>query len=147
MSAGRVSWLPPAVGAVGVGLVVASIVLGRPVLVAWSVALLGAEYAAWLSLDEGGTNTRAPLVAAGLVLVAELGYEAQTPPAGEVEPEVLLRRLVLLAGVALGAIALGALVLGIASVSLTGGVALTAIGAVAAVLALVVVWRIAAGRQ
>jgi hypothetical protein len=142
-----VSWLPPAIGSVGVGLVAASILLGRPVLVAWSVAALGAEYAAWLALDGGGTNTRAPLVAAGLVLVAELGYEAQTPPAGEVEPEVLLRRLVLLAGVALGAIAVGAIVLGIASVPLSGGVALTAIGAAAAVLALVVVWRIAAGRQ
>jgi hypothetical protein len=142
-----VSWLPPAIGAVGVGLVAASILLGRPVLVAWSVALLGAEYATWLALDGGATNTRAPLVAAGLVLVAELGYEAQTPPAGEVDPEVLLRRLVLLAGLALGAIALGAFVLGIASVPLSGGVALTAIGATAAVLALVVVWRIAAGRQ
>jgi hypothetical protein len=147
VSAGRVSWLPPAIGAAGVGLLATALVVRRPWLVAWAVAVLGAEYGSWLALEGGGTNTRAPLVGAGLVLAAEFAYEAQEPPLGEPEPDLLLRRLVLLAATALAAILLGAAVLAVASVPVSGGVALTGAGVAAAVLALGIVAALAFGRR
>src|SRR5207253_7227175 len=47
VSAGRVSWLPPSIGAAGVALVAVGLLVRRPFLVTWSVAGLGAEDATW----------------------------------------------------------------------------------------------------
>ena len=143
VSAGRLPWLVPTLAAAGMGVLAGGLVLVYSPAIAWAIALLGTEYAVWLTLDEGSINTRAPLVGAGLLLVAELGYESIEPGLGQPEPEVVLRRVALLAGLALGATAVGVLVIGVAAAPVTGGVALTAVGLAAAVVALGLVARLA----
>ena len=128
------------------GALAGGLILGYSPALAWAIALLGTEYAVWLTLDEGSINTRAPLVGAGLLLVAELGYESLEPELGRPEPEVLLRRIAMLAGLALGATAIGVLAIGVAAAPLTGGVALTAVGLAAALVAIGVIARLARRR-
>ena len=147
VSAGRLPWLAPALGAAAVALLAVSLVARSATGVAWSLALLGAEYATWLVLGTDAVNTRAPLVGAGIFLAAELAYDAIEPPVAPPGLEIVLRRLVLLAGLALGAVGLGALVLGVTAVPLGGGVILTAVGVVAAVAAFVLIARLAAGSR
>ena len=146
VSAGRVPWLVPVIGGAALVALAAGIALRYAPAIAWAVALLGAEYAVWLSLDVDSLNTRAPLVGAGLLLVAELAYGSLEPEIGRPEPEILLRRLALLAGLVLGATAVGALAIAVAATPLSGGVALTAGGVVAAVVALGLIATLASGR-
>jgi hypothetical protein len=146
-SAGRLSWLEPTLAAFALALLTAGLLLRWTSLVVWSVVAIGAEYAVWLTLAGEDVNTRAPLVGGGLFLLAELAFDSIEAPAGRIEPDVLLRRLVVLAALALGAFALGVVALGAAAVPVTGGVALTAIGIVAAVLALALIARLASGTR
>ena len=112
--------------------------------IAWSLLLLGAEYGAWLAQRGGEVDTRAPLYAAGLLLTAELAFDGLERTVVRPEAEVSARRGLQLAGLALGAIATGAVVLAAASVPVGGNVALTALGVAAAILALLLITRLAA---
>lgn len=112
--------------------------------VAWSLLLLGAEYALWLTERSGGVDTRAPLYAAGLLLVAELAFDGLERTVVRPEPEVAARRGLQLALLAVGAVGAGAVVLAVATLPVGGSVALTAVGVGAAVTALVLVSRLAA---
>jgi hypothetical protein len=145
-SASRLSWLEPTLAALALGLLAAGLLLRWAPLVVWSIAAIGAEYAVWLTLAGEDVNTRAPLVGGGLFLLAELAFDSIDSPAGRIEPDVLLRRLVALAALAVGAFAVGVVALGAAAAPVTGGVALTAIGTAAAVLALALIARLASRR-
>jgi hypothetical protein len=95
--------------------------------------VLGAEYTVSLFLPEGGVDGGAPLVAAGLLLTAELAswsVELRTPV--EAEPLVVARRAALVLAIACGAVPVSAVVLAATALPLGGGVGWDAVGVVAA---------------
>ena len=109
----------------------------------WSVALAAAAYAAALALAGGPTDPAAPLVAAGLVVAAEVGqWAVELARPAAVDRGIVPRRaasIVLLAGA--GAAAGAALLL--VSHAAAGGIFLTAAGLVAAAGAMLLVARLA----
>jgi hypothetical protein len=126
-------------GAAGVAAIAAGVVR-FPSLLPWGLALLGAEYACALAVAGRGVDGRAPLVAAGLVLAAELAYwslEARTRVAEE--PQLARRRLALILVVAAGSAAAAAAVVAAASLPYGGGLAWDALGVAAATAALATV--------
>ena len=131
-------------GAFAVLALIGGVSSGTATLVPWAVAALGGEYAVWLTLRGGGVDTRSPLYAAGLLLVAELAYWALdrrslAVPDVELEVRRALRLLVALAA----SIAVGAALLAASAASVGGGVALEAVGVAAAVALLLLVARLA----
>lgn len=105
-----------------------------------AVALLGAEYAALLAIEADTLDARAPLVAAALLLAAELGYwslELRSPVADEAGTYV--RRIALLATSLLGVIALSAALMAVVDVLAASGPAVEVLGAAAAVGALALI--------
>jgi len=121
--------------------------LRRPVLFFWSLALLGGNYALWLALGTHAIDQRAPIVGAGLLLTAELAFDSLEPEVGRPEAAALLGRTVAVVLTVLGGAAVGAVILAVSSIPLSGGVAVTALGAGAAVLALGLLLRLAAERR
>jgi hypothetical protein len=123
-----------AVGAIaGMGLLLPALA-GAVSTLPWALAALGGEYAAWWAVRGGDIDTRAPVYAAGLLVVAELVYWARDRQSTAVPaPGLEVRRFfgVLLSAVA--ALAIGALVLGISSISVGGGVGVEALGVAGAV--------------
>jgi hypothetical protein len=102
--------------------------------VPWAVVALGSEYASWLALRDGGVDTRSPLYAAGLLLVAELSYWAiDRRSTARAEVQLEMWRAVTLLGWLMASIALGTVLLAASSLSVSGGVGLEALGVVAAV--------------
>jgi hypothetical protein len=119
---------------------VASLVLGWPVLVPVSLFLLGGLYAAQLAVDDAALDGAAPLVAAGLLATAELGYwslEEREPC--RADPGEVLRRVGFVALLVLGALLVAGSVLALVDVVRAGGLVLDLVGATAAALALAVV--------
>jgi hypothetical protein len=105
-----------------------------------AVLALGGGYATALAIDGGPLDGRAPVVAAALFLVAELGYwSLELRDAVADEAGAHLRRIGLLSALALGALAVGAALLALVDTDPLGGVGLEALGAVAAVAALALV--------
>jgi hypothetical protein len=105
-----------------------------------AVAILTAEYGLSLYHQHSPVDPRAPLFAAGLLLLVELAYwSAESHRLVRDDRAVLGFRLAVLAVVTLAAIALGALVLLAAELPLAGPVARLALGVAAAstVLALI----------
>lgn len=118
---------------VALAVLVAGLVLSVPVTVPAAVALLGAEYVAILGFETDALDTRAPLVAGGLLAVAELAYwslELRVPVVDEAG--TYLRRIALLATVLLGVVGIGAVVLTLVEVVAAGGIAVDILGAAAA---------------
>jgi len=103
--------------------------------------------AAGLALGTHALDQRIPVVGAGLLLVAELAFDTLEPEVLRAEAATVMARVIVLVIVLLGAVGAGALVLAVASVPLSGGVAVTAVGAVAAVLVLAMIKRLAAERR
>jgi len=132
------------VAAAAASVALAGVVLARwEAGVVWSVALAAAAYAAALALAGGPTDQAAPLVAAGLVIAAEVGqWAVELARPAAVDRGIVPRRaasIVLLAGA--GAAAGAALLL--VSHAAAGGIFLTAAGLVAAAAAMVLVTRLA----
>ena len=122
---------------VALALLAAGLVLNVPLTVPAAVALLGAEYVAILGFETDALDTRAPLVAGGLLAVAELAYwslELRVPVVDEAG--TYLRRIALLATVLLGVVGIGAIVLTLVEVVAAGGIAVDILGAAAALGAL-----------
>lgn len=119
----------------------------RPTVFLWALVLLGGNYALWLALGTHALDQRIPVVAAGLLLVAELAFDSIEPEVGKPEATVVLARAIALALVVLAAVGAAALVLAVAAIPLSGGVAVTGLGALAAVLALALIMRLAADRR
>ena len=105
-----------------------------------AVALVGAEYVTLLGFEGEALDTRAPLVAAALLAVAELGYwSLELNRSVADEPGTYLRHFALLAALLLAVIALGIPLLALVESVSTGGAAVDLLGAVAAVGALALV--------
>jgi hypothetical protein len=131
------------VGAAGL-LLVAFALAGRwPSLLPLGLAGVGAGYALYLSLRSGSIDPRAPAVAAALFAAAELAYWSIERQEGRAERAVLVRRIALVGAGALGTAILGSVLL-LAAGGGSGGMALEAIGVVAAVLLLGVIAFLAA---
>jgi hypothetical protein len=76
-----------------------------------------------------------------------MAYDSLEPEVGRPESTAVLAHAITLACVILAAIGAGALVLAAASIPLSGGVGLTALGAAAAVLVLAMIARLATERR
>jgi hypothetical protein len=140
----RLQWLLGGIGALGVVVLLAALVLRIPALVAPALVVLGGAYAGLFLVRDETVDVRAPLYGVGLLLVAELAFTALELRAGKPEPGLLARRAALLAMLALGGVLVGAVVLAAATVPVEGGVALEAVGIVAAVGALLLLGTLAA---
>ena len=111
----------------------AGLVLRLPVTIPVAIAILGAEYVAILGFETDALDTRAPLVAAALLAVAELAYwslELRGPVVDEAG--TYLRRIALLATLIASVVGIGAIMLALVEVVDAGGVAVDILGAVAA---------------
>ena len=116
------------------------LLLWIPAAVPTAIVIVGVAYAAALAVRDDALDARAPVIAAILFAAAELGYwSLELRDAVADEPGAYLRRLGLLAGLTLGALALGQLLLALVDVSERGGIAIEAVGVVAAVAALAIV--------
>ncbi len=116
------------------------LLLRLPAAIPAAILLVGIEYAVILAGQDQAIDSRAPALAAIFFAAAELGYwSLELRDAVADEPGAYLRRLGLLAGLALGALALGQLLLALVDVSERGGIAIEALGVVAAVAALAIV--------
>jgi hypothetical protein len=144
VSADRLGVLLGLVGGAGALLLAAALGLRQHALVAPALVLLGGEYAGLFLVDRGAVDVRAPLEGAAFLLVAELAFAALELRAGAPEPGLAARRAAAVAALALGGVVLGAVVLAAATVPLDGGLALEALGVVAAVTLLVLLGRLAA---
>jgi hypothetical protein len=108
-----------------------------------SIVLVGGEYALVLSVDDSSLDTRAAVVAAGLLVTAELAYWSLELRAEITdEPGSYARRLSVLALLGLGALTLSGLL--VAAVDLAGreGLAVEIAGATAAFAAVVLLWSL-----
>ena len=109
-----------------------------------AIGLLGAEYVTLLGFEGESLDTRAPVVAAALLAVAELAYWSLELRGGvDDEPGTYLRRIALLAGLLLGVATFGAVLLAVVAAVETEGPALDVLGAAAAVGALLLIARAA----
>jgi hypothetical protein len=137
------AWL----GAIGV-LLAAAAAWRSAALVPTAVGVLVAEYVLSLYHRPGPVDARAPLFAAGYLLLAELAYWS-TEASGLVRDEraVLGERLTVLAALALGAMALGALVLLAAALPIAGPVARLALGITAAIVTVALIASLTRGHQ
>ncbi|HZC29577.1 MAG TPA: hypothetical protein VE269_07530 [Gaiellaceae bacterium] len=128
------------IGAAACGLTAVALAFRWWLVVAWGLASFGAEYAVFLRLRGGAVDARAPLVAAGVLVVAELAFDSIAPERGSRERSLLAAELVALLGAALVTVVAAALVLVVAG-SARSGLALEAAGAVAAIGVLAVLVR------
>jgi hypothetical protein len=124
--------------AVAAALAVAALAVGvaarRPLVLALALAGFGVEYGLFLGVERSELEPVAPLVAAGLFVVAELAYGALEPPVARIERPVLVRTLAWRTTVLALATVVGAGVLA-ATGGVAAGVAIEAVGAAAAVAA------------
>jgi hypothetical protein len=113
-------------------------------LVPGAVALLAAEYVVSLYQRPGPVDARAPLFAAGYLLLAELAHwSTEAHRLVHDEPPVLAHRLAVLALLLLATIALGALTLLAAGLPLAGPTARLALGVTAATITLALIASLA----
>ena len=146
-AASKLPWLFAGIAVLALAVLAVGMVLRRAMLLLWALVLLGGSYALWLGLGTHALDQRMPIVGAGLLLTAELAFDALEPEVGRPEANVLLARTIALVLLVLSAVAAGAVVLLMAAVPLSGGVVVTALGAVAAVLALALITRLASERR
>ncbi len=119
------------------GLLAGGLILKQPIVIPAAIVVLAAPYVAALGFEIDGIDTRAPLLAALLFVVAELAYwslELRGTLADE--PGTHLRRVALLATLAVVTIAAGTLVLAVVERVAARGIAIDLAGAVAAVAAI-----------
>jgi hypothetical protein len=135
-----VRWANVSAGALACVLLAAGLALRRPVAVPVALLALGGGYGVSLGVEGGELDARAPALAAALFLLAELAYwSLELRGAVADERGAYLRRIGLLATLALGTLAVGAGLLALVDVGERGGLALEALGAFAAVAALAIV--------
>jgi hypothetical protein len=133
-----------ALGLVGLALLAGGLVVARPVLVSAGIAGIGAAYVAGVGLGPDAIDRESPVVAAVFLLAAELAWWSLELRVSALPTPLLVRRVLILAGATLGALVAGAIVLVTARVEPSGGLVLVALGAAAAVGALVIVAALAA---
>jgi len=126
------------VGAVGLVLVALALIGRWPSLLPLGLVGVGAAYAVYLSLRAGTVDPRAPAVAAALFAAAELAYWSIERQEGRPDREVLVRRTAAVALGGLGTAILGSVLLIVAG-GTSGGLALEAVGVLAAVVLLALI--------
>jgi hypothetical protein len=129
-------------------LLAGGLVLRWPVAIPAAVCVLATPYVAALGFELDGLDTRAPLLAALLFVVAELAYwslELRGTLADE--PGTYVRRVALLAGLAVATIVGGTVVLAVVGAIAARGVAFDLLGAAAAVGAIALLALAAARRS
>lgn len=113
-----------------------------PIVLGPALAVLGGAYVALLLVDEPPLDTRAAGVAMALVVVGELvGWARELAGATRDEPGNAWRRPAWVAGVGMSALGLAWGVLAVADLARVQGLAIEAVGAVAALAALLVARR------
>jgi len=131
-----------AVGSAGWALLALGL-LRWPALIGWGLAGFGAEYAVFLRLRGGSVDSRAPAVAAALLLVAELAFLSAR---GGIQgaDRTFVARVVASTAAAVAGTALLADLLLVASGSANGSLGVEAGGVLASVLVVALVVRVAA---
>jgi hypothetical protein len=127
---------------------VAALVLEQPWLIPVSLVSLGGLYGVQLAVDDVALDSAAALVAAGLLVAAELAYwslEERERVKGE--PGESLRRLAFVSLFGLVALVVSALLLGLVDAVGTAGLAVDLLGAAAAAAALLAVVFAARARE
>jgi len=136
------------VAALALLVLVMALVLGWSPLVPVAIALAGGIYAAQLAVDDDALDTSAPVIAAALLLVAELAYwsleERDLRPG---DPGDGLRHAAFVAILAIGALLAGALLLALVDAVRAESLALDVLGAAAAAAILAAVVVAARGRD
>jgi len=134
-------WAALAFAAAGVLVFAAGLVFRSAGVLGLGLAAIGADYAILFVAEGGALDRYTPIYAAGLMLVAELGFwsiESRIPAWSE--PAVAEWRLARIAGACIGAGVLAALALvAAATASGTGGLALESLGVVAVLGSLVLI--------
>ncbi len=122
--------------------------LARPVPVGGGLAAVAAAYVASLVGGTDALDRESPVYAAVFLLTAELAWWSLELRVSALPAELLVRRVLILAGATLGALVAGAAVLATGRVDPDGGLVLVAAGSAAGVCALVLVAALArrAGR-
>jgi hypothetical protein len=126
-------------GFIAAGALAGGLLFRIPLTIPAAICLLAAPYVAALGFEVDGIDTRAPLLAALLFVIAELAYwslELRGTLANE--PGTYLRRVALLAGMAVATIGIGTVVLAVVQGVEARGAAIDLVGAVAAVGAIAV---------
>ena len=122
------------VGGIGAMMLLFVIVRRAEDVLAWSILTLGTAYSLTLVTHRRGVDEVAPLVAGGLLLVAELAtWSCAERREIRVERRVLVARGVAIAMLVVGGVAVSALVLGLAAAPVGGGLGWTILGAASAV--------------
>jgi hypothetical protein len=134
-----------AIGGASCAVALVGLVLRRWLVLVWAFALFGAEYAVFLRLRTNAVDVRAPLVAAVLLVAAEVAFGAVGPESGRGERSLVTAEIVRLAGAGFGAVLTGGVLL-LAAGSASSGVALEAVGALAGVCAVALIAAIARRR-
>jgi hypothetical protein len=124
------------------GALLTAAALWRPVALGPALAALGSAYAALLLVDEPPLDTRAAGLAMALVVVGELvGWARELAGTTRDEPGNAWRRPVWIASAGVAALGLAWAVLAVADLARVDGLAIEAVGAVAALAALLIVRR------
>jgi hypothetical protein len=140
--ASPLAWL----GALGV-LLAAGAAWRYPSLGGGAVAVLATEYGLSLYHQRELVDARAPLFAAGLLLLAELAFwSAESHGSLRDDRRVVVHRLGVLAVVALATVAFGALILIAAELPLEGPVARLGLGVAAASTVIALIAALSRGR-
>lgn len=138
--------MPASLGGIALALLSVSLLAAWAGGIPWTLVLLASAYVGELALrrGDGSVDASAPLVAAALLLLAELAYwSLELRAAGRAETRLLLRRLAALAALAFGAVLLGMVVLVVTALPFGGGAAWHAVGVAAAAGALAILARLA----
>jgi hypothetical protein len=134
-------------GGAALAVLLAGLILRWSAALAVGVGLLGAQQATRLALGPEAVDEATPLIATGLLLVAELAWwsvEPRVPAWGQLG--VLARRLGTLVLTCVAALAVSAVVVVAAGAPVNGGTLLELVGVVAAAAALALVAAVARPR-
>jgi hypothetical protein len=139
--------LAPIVGILGgIGLILLLSVIVRRTedVLAWSILLLGLSYVLTLVVHREGVDEAAPLVAAAMLLSAELAVWAGSERRRvRAEPRVVWERATAVSLLVAAGLAVSALVIGLAAAPLGGGLGWTLLGALSAVAVVTLATRLA----
>jgi hypothetical protein len=131
-----------------VGATLTGAALFWPAALGLALVASGGAYAALLVIDEPPLDTRAAVVGAGLLVVGELvGWARELGATTRDEPGGAWRRPVWIAGIAAGALGLGWILLALVDRLRVDGLAVEAVGALAALAVLLLVWLAATQRE
>jgi hypothetical protein len=125
-----------------VGCAVTGAALAWPVVLGPALAVSGGAYALLLVIDQPPLDSRAAGVAAGLVVIGELtGWSHELGGRTRDEPGNAWRRPIWIAGVAIGTLGLAWVLLAVADLARVEGLAVEAVGALAALAAVLLLVR------